>query len=68
MPKLCAYCIQMTARKKKLLRALIWLGGLSPLIGIFALVFLARLGDLPNTETLANPRTVRDGSSFLEPT
>jgi penicillin-binding protein 1A len=57
MPKLCAYCIQMTARKKKLLRALIWLGGLSPLIGIFALVFLARLGDLPNTETLANPRT-----------
>lgn len=57
MPKLCASCIQMTVRKKKLLRALIWLGGLSPLIGIFALVFLARLGDLPNTETLANPRT-----------
>ena len=57
MPKLCASCIQMTDRTKKILKGLIWVGGLSPLIGIFTLVFLAQMGELPDTETLANPRT-----------
>jgi len=57
MPKLCASCIQMTDRTKKILKAFIWLAGLSPLIGIFSLVAIARFGDLPNTEALANPKT-----------
>ena len=57
MPKLFASCIQMTDRTKKILKAFIWLAGLSPLIGIFTLVAIARFGDLPNTEALANPKT-----------
>ena len=48
MPKLCASCIQMTDRTKKILKGLIWVGGLSPLIGIFTLVFLAQMGENAN--------------------
>jgi penicillin-binding protein 1A len=36
---------------------LLFLAGLSPLLGIAVLVLVALTGDLPNTETLANPRT-----------
>lgn len=36
---------------------LFFIAGLSPLIGIFFLVVIARLGDLPDTEALTNPRT-----------
>ncbi len=35
----------------------LWLLGLAPLIGIAGLVTLATFRDLPNTETLANPKT-----------
>ena len=38
-------------------KVLLFLAGLSPLIGIGALVIIALTGDLPNTETLANPST-----------
>ena len=38
-------------------KILFFIAGLSPLIGIFFLVVIARLGDLPNTEALTNPRT-----------
>ena len=44
-------------REKTIFKALVWLGGLSPLLGIAFLVVIARFGDLPNTETLANPMT-----------
>ncbi|MDA0568520.1 MAG: transglycosylase domain-containing protein [Bacteroidetes bacterium] len=43
--------------RKTLWKMLLFLAGLSPLIGIGALVIVALTGDLPNTETLANPRT-----------
>ena len=43
--------------RKTLWKVLLFLAGLSPLIGIGALVLVALTGDLPNTETLANPRT-----------
>tara|TARA_B100000767_G_scaffold43660_4_gene37686 strand:- start:6250 stop:8730 length:2481 start_codon:yes stop_codon:yes gene_type:complete len=35
----------------------LWLLGLSPLLGLASLVLVASFGDLPNTETLANPKT-----------
>ncbi len=38
-------------------KLLLWLGGLGPLLGLAGLVMLARLGDLPETEALANPKT-----------
>ncbi|MDO7741736.1 MAG: transglycosylase domain-containing protein, partial [Flavobacteriales bacterium] len=38
-------------------RAWMWLLGLAPLMGIAGLVVLASFRDLPNTETLANPKT-----------
>ncbi len=38
-------------------RAWVWLFGLAPLLGIAGLVVLASFRDLPNTETLANPKT-----------
>ena len=38
-------------------KALFFLAGISPLLGILALVALARLGDLPDTQALTNPRT-----------
>ena len=38
-------------------KVLFFIAGLSPLIGIFFLVVIARLGDLPDTEALTNPRT-----------
>ena len=38
-------------------KLLLWLVGLGPLLGLGALVMLARLGDLPETEALANPKT-----------
>ena len=38
-------------------KVLFFLVGLSPLLGIGTLVIIALMGDLPNTETLANPRT-----------
>lgn len=34
-----------------------WLVGLAPLLGLSALVVVASFGDLPDTETLANPKT-----------
>lgn len=43
--------------KKTLWKVLLFLAGLSPLLGIAVLVMVALTGDLPNTETLANPRT-----------
>ena len=36
---------------------LLWLVGLGPLLGLAGLVGLARMGDLPETEALANPKT-----------
>ena len=38
-------------------KVLFFLAGISPLLGILALVAIARLGDLPDTEALTNPRT-----------
>ena len=38
-------------------KVLFFLAGLSPILGIASLVIIALMGDLPNTETLANPRT-----------
>ena len=38
-------------------KLLLWLVGLGPLLGLAGLVGLARLGDLPETEALANPKT-----------
>ena len=38
-------------------KLLLWLVGLGPLLGLGGLVMLARLGDLPETEALANPKT-----------
>ena len=38
-------------------KLLLWLVGLGPLLGLAGLVLLARLGDLPETEALANPKT-----------
>ncbi|MGB0179296.1 MAG: penicillin-binding protein 1A [Flavobacteriales bacterium] len=38
-------------------KLLFWLVGLGPLLGLAGLVMLARLGDLPETEALANPKT-----------
>ena len=35
----------------------VWLVGLGPLFGLFGLVLVASLGELPDTETLANPKT-----------
>ncbi|MGY8916715.1 MAG: transglycosylase domain-containing protein [Flavobacteriales bacterium] len=48
--------------KKSQPRATVWkslffLAGISPLVGIFSIVAIARLGDLPDTEALTNPRT-----------
>ncbi|MGY8888816.1 MAG: transglycosylase domain-containing protein, partial [Flavobacteriales bacterium] len=43
--------------RKTLWKVLLFLAGLSPLLGIAVLVMVALTGDLPNTETLANPRT-----------
>ena len=39
-------------------KLLLWLVGLGPLLGLAGLVMLARLGDLPETEALANPKLV----------
>ena len=47
----------MRIERNTIFKALVWLGGLSPLLGIAFLVIIARFGDLPDTETLANPRT-----------
>ena len=47
----------MKLERDTIFKALVWLGGLSPLLGIAFLVIVARFGDLPDTETLANPRT-----------
>ena len=47
----------MKLERNTIFKALVWLGGLSPLLGIAFLVVVARFGDLPDTETLANPRT-----------
>ena len=47
----------MRIERNTIFKALVWLGGLSPLLGIAFLVIVARFGDLPDTETLANPRT-----------
>jgi penicillin-binding protein 1A len=38
-------------------KLLLWLVGLGPLLGLGGLVMLARLGELPDTEALANPKT-----------
>ena len=38
-------------------KLLLWLMGLGPLLGLAGLVGLARMGDLPQTEALANPKT-----------
>ncbi len=38
-------------------KLLLWLVGLGPLLGLAGLVGLARIGDLPQTEALANPKT-----------
>jgi penicillin-binding protein 1A len=38
-------------------RAWLWLLALAPLFGLSGLVLVASYGDLPNTETLANPKT-----------
>ena len=38
-------------------KLLLWLVGLGPLLGLAGLVGLARMGDLPETEALANPKT-----------
>ena len=38
-------------------KLVLWLIGLGPLMGLGGLVLLARLGDLPETEALANPKT-----------
>ncbi len=38
-------------------KLLLWLVGLGPLLGLAGLVGLARMGDLPQTEALANPKT-----------
>jgi penicillin-binding protein 1A len=35
----------------------LWLLGLGPLFGLAGLVLIGSMGDLPNTETLANPKT-----------
>lgn len=35
----------------------LWLAGLGPLLGLAGLVMLALMGDLPDTEALANPKT-----------
>ena len=48
--------IKNTARTGYL-KALLFLVGISPLLGILALVVIARLGDLPDTDALTNPRT-----------
>ncbi len=45
------------AKKHPRKRAWMWLFGLAPLLGIAGLVTLASFRDLPNTETLANPKT-----------
>ena len=47
----------MKIERNKIFKALVWLGGLSPLLGIGLLILFALSGDLPDTETLANPRT-----------
>jgi penicillin-binding protein 1A len=47
----------MKIERKTVWRVLFWLAGLSPLLGIGFLVAVALMGDLPDTETLANPRT-----------
>ena len=47
----------MRIDRNTIFKALFWLGGLSPLLGIALLVIVARFGDLPDTEALANPRT-----------
>ena len=47
----------MRFERKTVVKTIVWLGGLSPLLGIALLVLIARFGDLPDTETLANPRT-----------
>ena len=46
-----------SAKKHPRQRAWMWLFGLAPLLGITGLVVLASFRDLPNTETLANPKT-----------
>ena len=38
-------------------RAWLWLLAMAPLFGLSGLVLVASYGDLPNTETLANPKT-----------
>ena len=39
-------------------KLLLWLVGLGPLLGLGGLVMLARLGELPDTEALANPKPI----------
>ncbi len=36
---------------------LLWVVGMGPLLGLAGLVVMARMGDLPETEALANPKT-----------
>jgi penicillin-binding protein 1A len=38
-------------------KAWIWLLGLAPMLGLSGVVLVASYGDLPDTETLANPKT-----------
>ena len=47
----------MRFKRETVVKTIVWLGGLSPLLGIALLVLIAGYGDLPDTETLANPRT-----------
>ena len=35
----------------------LWLLALAPLLGLTALFVIASMGDLPDTDTLANPKT-----------
>ena len=45
------------ARPSRWWSALLWAALLSPVLGLGALLAIAASGDLPDTETLANPRT-----------
>ena len=47
----------MRFKRETVVKTIVWLGGLSPLLGIALLVLIAGFGELPDTETLANPRT-----------
>ena len=49
--------LQLGPMKRIAWKLLLWLVGLAPLLGLAGLVMLAMLGDLPDTEALANPKT-----------